>query len=177
MEPYVTSRERYFRILDSKKGALGIVDVHVQSRTFQLGNNRDIIKAVIYKWANFPVHALLGRGQLADAYMRIDVAGMQHWPGRGPRLLPRNVHASTPTTLLTFSWSKRKGRRRRRKKERKGREKRKKEGKEKGKKVVRLYVYKRRSPWVCADDKVPCSTSSADIRAREVCTRARARDS
>lgn len=77
MEPYVTSRERYFRILDSKKGALGIVDVHVQSRTFQLGNNRDIIKAVIYKWANFPVHALLGRGQLADAYMRIDVRPLQ----------------------------------------------------------------------------------------------------
>ena len=52
------------------------------------------------------------------AHRRASVAGMQHWPGRGPRLLPRNVHASTPTTLLTFSWS----------------QKERKKGKKKGKK-------------------------------------------
>lgn len=140
---------------------------HVQSRTFQLGNNRDIIKAVIYKWANFPVHILLERGQLV--HRRASVAGMQHWPGYGPRLLPRNmpaacILAATRTTLLTFSWSVRSQKERERRKRKRKRKKEKKKGREEGKKVARLYVCKRRgrSPWVCADDKVPCSTSSAE---------------
>lgn len=102
-------------------------------------------------------------------HRRASVAGMQHWPGHGPRLLPRNmpaacILAATRTTLLTFSWSVRSQKERERRKRKRKRKKEKKKGREEGKKVARLYVCKRRgrSPWVCADDKVPCSTSSAE---------------
>lgn len=96
------------------------------------------------------------RGQLASAYMCIDVhpAAMQHWPGHGPCLLPRNMAACIPAcmpacmhtaiirirSVLSWLTSSRRGRNRKNENWKK--------------KINRLYIYKRqgrgRSPWTWA---------------------------
>lgn len=88
------------------------------------------------------------------------------WPSLAAAQHARCMHPGCHSNyasnfLVVRSVAKEERERRKRKRKRK---KEKKKGREEGKKVARLYVCKRRgrSPWVCADDKVPCSTSSAE---------------